>query len=105
MQWVQVYDPLGSAVWSPLAAGLPIVVLLGLLVCGRVGAAGGAGRAGRRAGGGHRRLRHARLGRPGRGGLRRLLRTAAHRLDRADRRLPLPPDGAHRASSRSSSTR
>jgi lactate permease len=34
MEWVQVYDPLGSAVWSPLAAGLPIVVLLGLLVLG-----------------------------------------------------------------------
>ena len=34
MQWVQVYDPLGSAVWSPVAAGLPIVVLLGLLVLG-----------------------------------------------------------------------
>jgi lactate permease len=34
MEWVQVYDPLGSAVWSPVAAGLPIVVLLGLLVLG-----------------------------------------------------------------------
>jgi lactate permease len=34
MDWVQVYDPLGSAFWSPLAAGLPIIVLLGLLVSG-----------------------------------------------------------------------
>ena len=34
MEWVQVYDPLGSAIWSPVAAGLPIVVLLGLLVSG-----------------------------------------------------------------------
>ena len=34
MEWVQVYDPLGSAVWSPVAAGLPIVVLLGLLLLG-----------------------------------------------------------------------
>jgi lactate permease len=34
MEWVQVYDPLRSALWSPLAAGLPIVVLLGLLVVG-----------------------------------------------------------------------
>ena len=34
MQWVQNYDPLGSAIWSPAAAGLPIVVLLGLLVWG-----------------------------------------------------------------------
>ncbi len=34
MEWVQIYDPLGSAVWSPLVAGLPIVVLLGLLVMG-----------------------------------------------------------------------
>jgi lactate permease len=34
MEWVQAYDPLGSAVLSPIAAGLPIVVLLGLLVLG-----------------------------------------------------------------------
>jgi lactate permease len=34
MEWVQAYDPLGSAVWSPLVAGLPIMVLLGLLVAG-----------------------------------------------------------------------
>jgi len=34
MDWVQIYDPLGSAFWSPLAAGLPIIVLLGLLVSG-----------------------------------------------------------------------
>ncbi|NLF07314.1 MAG: L-lactate permease, partial [Pirellulaceae bacterium] len=34
MQWVQVYDPLGSPVLSPLMAGAPIVVLLGLLVSG-----------------------------------------------------------------------
>ncbi len=34
MEWVQVYNPLNSAVWSPLAAGLPIFVLLGLLLVG-----------------------------------------------------------------------
>jgi lactate permease len=34
MEWIQNYDPLSSAVWSPLAAGTPIVVLLGLLVLG-----------------------------------------------------------------------
>ena len=34
MEWIQNYDPLGSAIWSPAAAGLPIVVLLGLLVWG-----------------------------------------------------------------------
>jgi len=32
--WVQVYDPLGSAWLSPLAAGLPILLLLGLLGIG-----------------------------------------------------------------------
>jgi lactate permease len=34
MEWVQVYDPLGSPFISALVAGLPIVLLLGLLVCG-----------------------------------------------------------------------
>jgi lactate permease len=34
MEWVQNYDPLGSAIWSPLTAGLPIFVLLGLLIAG-----------------------------------------------------------------------
>jgi lactate permease len=34
MAWVQNYDPLGSAALSTTAAGLPIVVLLGLLVWG-----------------------------------------------------------------------
>jgi lactate permease len=34
MTWVQVYDPLRSAIWSPLTAGLPILALLGLLLCG-----------------------------------------------------------------------
>lgn len=34
MEWVQVYDPLGSAWLSTLMAATPIVVLLGLLVCG-----------------------------------------------------------------------
>jgi lactate permease len=32
MQWIQVYDPAGSAFISSLVAGLPIIVLLGLLV-------------------------------------------------------------------------
>ncbi len=34
MEWVQVYNPLGSTALSSMAAGLPIVVLLGLLVVG-----------------------------------------------------------------------
>ncbi len=34
MEWVQVYDPLGSAWLSTIMAGLPIVLLLGLLVAG-----------------------------------------------------------------------
>jgi lactate permease len=34
MEWVQNYDPLSSAALSTIAAGLPIVVLLGLLVLG-----------------------------------------------------------------------
>lgn len=32
--WVQVYDPLGSAFWSTLLAGMPVVALLGLLARG-----------------------------------------------------------------------
>jgi lactate permease len=35
MDWVQVYDPLGSAWLSTLMAAAPIVVLLGLLVIGQ----------------------------------------------------------------------
>ncbi len=35
MDWVQVYDPLGSAWLSTLLAAAPIVVLLGLLVIGQ----------------------------------------------------------------------
>lgn len=31
MEWVQVYNPTGSALWSTLVAAAPIVVLLGLL--------------------------------------------------------------------------
>src|SRR5262245_30395937 len=34
MEWVQVYDPLGSMLASTLLAGLPIIVLLGLLAAG-----------------------------------------------------------------------
>lgn len=34
MDWVQIYDPLGSAFWSTALAALPIVVLLGLLSAG-----------------------------------------------------------------------
>ena len=34
MEWVQVYNPCGSAVLSTLMAGLPIVLLLGLLLGG-----------------------------------------------------------------------
>src|SRR5262245_42437749 len=34
MDWVQVYDPLGSPLWSTLLAALPIVALLGLLAGG-----------------------------------------------------------------------
>lgn len=32
--WVQNYDPLASALWSPLVAALPILVLSGLLLAG-----------------------------------------------------------------------
>src|SRR6478752_6078618 len=35
MDWVQVYDPLGSPWLSTLLAAAPIVVLLGLLVAGQ----------------------------------------------------------------------
>ena len=38
MTWTQTYDPLGSALLSPLAAAVPVVVLLGLLASGRVSA-------------------------------------------------------------------
>src|SRR5262245_5356684 len=34
MDWVQVYDPLGSPFWSTVLAALPVVVLLGLLAGG-----------------------------------------------------------------------
>jgi lactate permease len=34
VDWVQNYDPLGSALWSPLLAAVPIVVLLGLFAGG-----------------------------------------------------------------------
>ena len=34
MDWVQIYDPLGSPFWSTLLSALPIVALLGLLVAG-----------------------------------------------------------------------
>ena len=34
MDWVQVYDPLGSPFWSTLLAGMPVVALLGLLARG-----------------------------------------------------------------------
>ncbi|MBS0203458.1 MAG: lactate permease LctP family transporter [Planctomycetes bacterium] len=34
MDWVQVYDPVGSAFWSTVLAALPILALLGLLAGG-----------------------------------------------------------------------
>jgi len=34
MDWVQVYDPLGSPLWSTLLAALPVISLLGLLAIG-----------------------------------------------------------------------
>ena len=34
MDWVQVYDPLGSPFWSTVLAALPIIALLGLLAAG-----------------------------------------------------------------------
>src|SRR5919198_1741943 len=36
MTWTQNYDPLGSDLLSPLAAAVPVAVLLGLLASGRV---------------------------------------------------------------------
>ena len=38
MTWTQNYNPLDSALLSPLAAALPVVLLLGLLATGRVSA-------------------------------------------------------------------
>jgi lactate permease len=38
MTFTQIYDPLHSAVWSPLLAAVPVVLLLGLLATGRVSA-------------------------------------------------------------------
>jgi lactate permease len=38
MPWTQTYDPFGSALLSPLAAAIPVVLLLGLLASGRVSA-------------------------------------------------------------------
>jgi lactate permease len=38
MTWTQTYDPLSSMLASPLAAAVPVVVLLGLLASGRVSA-------------------------------------------------------------------
>lgn len=34
MSWVQVYDPMGSPLWSTVLAALPVVALLGLLAAG-----------------------------------------------------------------------
>ncbi len=34
MDWVQIYDPLGSPLWSMVMAALPIIALLGLLAAG-----------------------------------------------------------------------
>jgi lactate permease len=38
MTWTQTYDPLQSALASPLSAAVPVVVLLGLLASGRISA-------------------------------------------------------------------
>src|SRR2546423_13650153 len=38
MTWTQNYDPFANAALSPLAAALPVVLLLGLLASGRVSA-------------------------------------------------------------------
>jgi lactate permease len=42
MTWTQNYDPFGSGLLSPLAAAVPVVVLLGLLASGRVRASAAA---------------------------------------------------------------
>jgi lactate permease len=38
MIWTQNYNPFSSPVWSPLAAAVPVLVLLGLLATGKVSA-------------------------------------------------------------------
>ena len=38
MTWTQNYDPFGSALLSPLAAAISVVLLVGLLASGRVSA-------------------------------------------------------------------
>jgi lactate permease len=38
MPWTQNYDPFGSPWLSPMAAAVPVVLLLGLLATGRVSA-------------------------------------------------------------------
>ena len=61
MEWVQVYDPLGSPWLSTLLAAAPIVVLLGLAGRRTIGAAGGGRGPARGAGRGDRRVSACRL--------------------------------------------
>jgi len=59
---VQVYNPCGSACMSTLMAGLPIVLLLGLVVLAEYPRLGRRQRPWRRRWGGNLRLRHACVG-------------------------------------------
>ena len=98
MEWVQIYDPLGNAWLSTLAAALPILLLLGTLAI-LEWKAHWAALAG---------LSSALLvsvviygmpapDRRGDGGLRRRIRALPHRLDHPQRGLSLQPDRRHRA--------
>ena len=95
--WNQIYNPLGNAVLSTIAAAIPVVTLLVLIASGKVKA--------------HLaaiialivaniiticRLHHARRHVGPRIAARRRGRLLPDRLDRAQRHLPLPGDGGDR---------
>ena len=97
MSWTQTYDPLGHAWLSTVCAALPIVALLGSLAFLRLRAHTAALIGlGTSVAHGYGGVRHAAQHGRGERGVRRRLRAAAHRLDRAERHLPVPADGRTR---------